>query len=449
MKTDFVRKYDRRVPRYTSYPTAPHFHEGVTQETYGKWLGQLGPEQQLSLYLHVPFCDTLCWFCGCHTKIVNRYGPVARYLRLLAQEIDLVSARLAGRRRVTHLHFGGGSPTLISAEDFALLGQRLKDDFDIGSEAEFAVEIDPRGLTDEVIAAMAAAGVNRASIGVQDICPQVQKAINREQPFEVTESAVTRLRAAGVNSVNIDLMYGLPLQGLTQVLNSVEAVLSLAPDRLALFGYAHVPEMKRHQKLMPEEALPVPEERLRQAEAAAERIEAAGYRRIGLDHFARPDDPMATAHARGDLSRNFQGYTTDDAPALIGFGTSAIGALPQGYVQNAVDLRAYAAAVEEGRLATAKGIAFQPEDLIRRDIIQGLMCDLEADTAALAAAGPSAAASLAAARDPLLDMERDGIVRLEDSRVTVTAAGRPFVRCVAALFDGYLRPEGNRHTQAV
>jgi len=449
MRTDLIRKYDRRVPRYTSYPTAPHFHEGVTAEDYGVWLGQLPPDQLLSLYFHVPFCDTLCWFCGCHTKIVNRYSPIEKYLKLLMQEVDLVAGCFAGRRRISHLHFGGGSPTIISAADFRRLGQTINDRFEISAEAEFAVEIDPRGLSDEVIDAMAEAGVNRASIGVQDICPKVQKAINREQSFEVTESAIRRLRAAGVSSVNIDLMYGLPYQGLTEVLNSVEAVLALAPSRLALFGYAHVPEMKRHQRLIPSEALPDPEERLQQAEAAAARIEASGYSRIGLDHFARPDDPMAKAQARGDLNRNFQGYTTDAAPALVGFGASAIGCLPQGYVQNAVPLRSYASAIEAGSFATARGIAFRAEDLVRRDIIQGLMCDLEADTAALMGAYPDAAASVAAVRDSLKDMERDGIVTLDDTRVRVTEVGRPFVRCVAALFDGFLHPKANRHTQAV
>ncbi len=428
------------VPRYTSYPTAPHFHEGVGGETYGGWLGELPEGVELSVYAHIPFCDTLCWFCGCNTKIVQRYEPVAVYLPKLLREIALVSERLPARRACSHLHWGGGSPTLLTAEHMRDLGAALRTAFPLTDDAEFAVEIDPRDLRDDQVAAMAEIGVTRASLGVQDIDPQVQRAINRVQPLDCTRDAIARLRTAGVRALNVDLVYGLPYQDTARLLRSVEAMIALQPARFALFGYAHVPQMKKHMRLIPEEALPGASERFEMAEAAAERLVAAGYLRIGLDHFALPDDAMARCQTEGRLRRNFQGYTADRAEALIGLGASAIGQLPQGLVQNATPLHVYGEAVDADGLATAKGVALSAEDKRRAALIERLMCDLVVQL-------PD---DLAKALAPeLAEMEADGLVAMAGQEVAVTELGRPFVRCVAALFDAYLNPAQDRHSVAV
>jgi oxygen-independent coproporphyrinogen III oxidase len=444
MDTDLIARYDRRVPRYTSYPTAPHFHGRVDGAVYGAWLGELAPATPLSLYLHVPFCDTLCWFCGCHTKVVNRYEPVAGYLADLMAEIGLVAGRLGGRRPVHHVHFGGGSPTMLRPQDLERLGAVLRQRFAIAAGAEIAVEIDPRGLQPATVAALHAIGVNRVSFGLQDINPEVQQAINRIQPPATNWHAVEMARKAGIDAVNLDLIYGLPHQSVARVLATVEHAIALQPDRIALFGYAHVPAMKRHQRLISEAALPGAAERFAQAEAAAGRLVEAGYRRIGLDHFARAGDPMARAAEGGRLRRNFQGYSTDAAQTLIGFGASAIGTLPQGYVQNETDVVAWRSAVRRGDLPVARGVVLDEDDRLRRDIINGLMCNLAVDLGV-----QDDGSGFGRERDALAAMVTDGIVELTGDRVRVTEQGRPLVRNVAAIFDAYLDPEGARHSRAI
>ena len=446
---DLRLKYDRPVPRYTSYPTAPHFHDGVDATVYADWLSRLAPGTSLSLYLHVPFCDSLCWFCGCHTKITRRYAPLAVYVAALLREIRLVAAHLPGRCLVSHIHWGGGSPTMLAPADMSRIERALRAAFAIAPGAEVAVEIDPRGLADAVIDAMAEIGVNRVSLGVQDIHPEVQKAINRDQPFTVTKDCVRRLRAAGLAALNCDLMYGLPHQDTQRVLETVEAVASLDPDRIALFGYAHVPHMKRHQRLIPEDALPGGEARLEQSLAAAERLEALGYRRIGLDHFAQPRDPLARAAASGALRRNFQGYTTDLNDALLGLGASAIGKLPQGYVQNAVPIGSYRRMIDQGRLAVVRGTAFAGEDRLRAAIIERIMCDMAVDLDRVAAEFGAAFTPSEAERSRLAELAADGVIEIAGPCLRVTRAGRPFVRQVAATFDSYLHRGEARHSRAI
>jgi oxygen-independent coproporphyrinogen-3 oxidase len=444
-------RHDRPVPRYTSYPTAPHFTPAVDAATYEAWLAAL-PPGPLSLYLHVPFCDTLCWFCGCHTTIVRRHEPVAAYVELLLREAELLAERLKGRRAVGHLHFGGGSPTILSPEEIRALGARLWGAFERAPGAEVAVEIDPRDLAAGTIEAFAEIGVNRASIGLQDVNEEVQRAINRIQPLDETAAVVERLRTSGIAGINVDLMYGLPYQTVERVIASVEAALTLAPDRLALFGYAHVPHMKRHQQLIPEAALPDGPARFAQAEAAAARLVAAGYRRIGLDHFARPDDSLTRAQEEGRLHRNFQGYTTDAAPALLGLGASAIGRLPQGFVQNVIGVPGYRRAILAGRLPVVRGVAVSDDDRRRARLIERLMCDLSVDLDAFleghetAGRGAEVFAGELAALAPLA---ADGLVEVEGACLRVSEAGRPFLRLVAAAFDAYLIQGGARHSQAV
>jgi len=449
MKNDLLARYDRPVPRYTSYPTAPQFHAGIDAAVYRRWLGELAPEAILSLYLHVPFCRRLCWYCGCHTTVARRREPVAEYLSLLLAELDLVSDALGTRHAVGHVHFGGGTPTILAPDDLLRLGLRLRRSFDVRPDAEIAVEIDPRELDEATVAALAEIGVTRASLGVQDVNPVVQRAINREQPFELTERAAARLRAAGIRDLNVDLMYGLPYQTEARVLRSIDAVLGLSPARIALFGYAHVPWMKRHQRLIEETALPDQAARAAQFEAASARLLDAGYVAIGLDHFARPDDALAIAQREGRLHRNFQGYTTDAAPALIGCGASAIGSLAQGYVQNAVPLPEYREAIRSGRLATVRGIEIDDEDRLRRAVIERLMCQYGVDLDELCRHFAWPVDRFAPELETLARFEADGLVRIEGHEVRVEPPGRPLVRSVCAIFDRYLERGQGRHSRAI
>lgn len=449
MEAGLLARYQRGVPRYTSYPTAPHFHPGVDADVYTKWLRALPRRAPLSLYIHVPFCDSLCWFCGCHTKVVRRYGPVASYLKVLRREICLVAQALGTRRPVAHLHFGGGSPTILEAGDVTALMGLLGDRFSLSAKSEVALEIDPRDADRTLIDAWARSGVTRASLGVQDFNPEVQRAVNRIQSFARTAQTVEWLRSAGVERINIDLMYGLPHQTVPGVLRTVEQVIPLKPDRLALFGYAHVPWLKRHQRLIPDDALPGAVERSEQSQAAAARLVEAGYVRIGLDHFARPDDPLAKSQAAARLHRNFQGYTTDTSETLIGLGASAIGSLPRGYVQNAVPLRDYVNAIDGGRLAVVRGVEIDADDRLRRAVIERLMCDLRVDLGTIGAGSAQEPHRFTNELSALAEMERDGIVVVEGARIRVTERGRPFVRSVCAVFDRYLEPGSARHSRAI
>jgi oxygen-independent coproporphyrinogen-3 oxidase len=446
---DIAEMFAARVPRYTSYPTAPHFHSGIGDETYRAWLVALPPGAPISLYVHVPFCDTLCWFCGCNTTVINVYKPVSGYLELLHAEMDRVASLIGPGHPVTHLHFGGGSPTLLTPGDFWRLNVRLRCQFEIAEDAEIAIEIDPRGFRSDMAQALANAGVTRASIGVQDCDPRVQRAINRIQPEAVTAECVRLLRGAGIRALNIDLIYGLPHQTTDGLLRTVETALTLDPDRLAIFGYAHVPHFKKHMALIPEEALPGVADRFAQAEAAETLLKACGYRAIGIDHFAKPEDELALAQAQGTLRRNFQGYTTDAAETLIGLGASAIGALHQGYVQNISDVPGYRKALGEGRLPIARGVALSDADRARRAAIERLMCDLGVDLAAIAERFGQSTALFDSALTALEPWRRGGIVRVDGMRVTVAPEWRAATRLVCSTFDAYLDEGARRHALAV
>ena len=435
---------DRRVPRYTSYPTAPHFSPSVTQEAYRRWLGEIEAGTPVSLYVHVPFCRTMCWYCGCNTKATQRTEPLESYLDTLEMELQLLGGALPEGLALQHLHWGGGSPSLVRAARFGGIMQRIRRMFDVRADAELALEVDPRYLSDELIAALAETGINRASMGVQTFDDDVQRAINRIQPFEQVADAFRRLRAAGIEGVNADLLYGLPRQTVASVLDTADRLLELSPDRVSVFGYAHVPHMKTHQRMISDDELPDAVQRLAQADAIAGRLEAAGYRAIGFDHFARADDPMAVALEEGRLKRNFQGYTTDEAPVLLGVGASAIGSLPQGYVQNDAATGNWRREIIDGRFATARGVALTPDDRMRREIIERLMCDMEVDVAAVAAAH-----RLPAPKVDLSALEVDGIVRRDGGRIRVAGDFRSLSRIVAAAFDTRLDLGGARHAVAV
>lgn len=450
MRQDLAAKYDLRVPRYTSYPTAPHFTAAVGADQYGQWLAGLPGDAELSLYLHIAYCAEMCWFCGCHTKITQKYAPVADYMAALWREIDMVVERLPARMKVRHIHFGGGSPTILSPEDFVRTIQTLRDRFDVLADAEVAVELDPRTADEAYVKAMASCGVTRASIGVQDFNEQVQKAINRIQPYDVTERVIRWLRAEGVREVNMDLVYGLPHQTVESLRQTIDLAAEFSPRRIALFGYAHVPWMKKHQRLIPDAALPGSDERLAQYEMAEKRlVEDHGYVAVGLDHFARADDELAIALKEKRLHRNFQGYTTDTASVLIGFGASGIGSLPQGYVANEGTIHGYKDMIRAGRLATARGVPVTEEDALRRAVIERLMCDLEIDLDVVAGRFGRAGSHFTPELERLAPMVGDGLCTVDGHRITITEDGRPLVRLVCAVFDQYLRAGEQRHSRAV
>ncbi|HLN23596.1 MAG TPA: oxygen-independent coproporphyrinogen III oxidase, partial [Patescibacteria group bacterium] len=451
MRPDLAAKYDLRVPRYTSYPTAPHFGPAVGAERYGQWLSELPAEASLSLYLHIAYCAEMCWFCGCHTKITKQYAPVADYMDALWREIDMVADRLPTRMTAKHVHFGGGSPTILTPDDFVATIDRLRRKFLIAPDAEIAVELDPRTADEDYVKAMAGCGVTRASIGVQDFNPVVQKAINRIQPYDVTAQVIGWLRQYGVPEINMDLIYGLPYQTCESLIETMDLAVGFTPRRIALFGYAHVPWMKKHQTLIPEEALPDMAERWRQYETATARLtKQHGYVQIGLDHFARPDDEMAVALTEQRLHRNFQGYTTDAEPVLIGFGASGIGSLPQGYVANEGGIGQYKAEIRAGRLAAVRGVAVTDEDRLRRTVIERLMCDLTLDLDALCAELNVDPIRFDNDLDsPVLkDLEADGLMTRQGRTLTMTEAGRPLVRAACAVFDRYLKAGEAKHSKA-
>lgn len=446
MNPAILQRYAAPVPRYTSYPTAPHFTAAVDATTYAAWLRQLPAGSELSIYVHIPFCNKLCWYCGCTTKATQQYKPVADYMEALLEEISTVGDLVPPDCRTVHMHWGGGSPSILLPDDIRRLADALATRFNFADDAEIAVEVDPRHVDADRVAAFVAAGFNRVSVGVQDFNPEVQRAINREQSLEMTRAVVDMFRAAGVSSVNIDLVYGLPHQTRDSVQRTIDEVIALAPDRIALFGYAHLPARLPHQRLIADETLPDITERFAQANRAASRLVQAGYVRVGLDHFAHPEDRLA----RGPLHRNFQGYTTDAADALIGLGASSIGRLPQGYVQNSAITADYQRRVLPGGLATVKGRALTAEDLARGLVIERLMCDLRFPASELTERFPTEAAALIEEAESLLASDTDGLVEPDPANVfRVTEKGRVFLRSICACFDAYLGQTEATHSVGV
>ena len=444
----FARYASRNLPRYTSYPTAPHFTASVDAGTYEGWLRTVEPGTDLSLYLHIPFCRSMCWYCGCHTTVTARPGPIAAYLESLVREMWRVARALPEGCLVRHVHFGGGTPTLIPAHDFAQLVAALRRHFRLARHAEIAVEIDPRTLAPELVAALARAGVARASLGVQTFDAVVQRAINRVQAPATVAAAVTRLRAAGIEAINFDLIYGLPLQTVQSCLDTVEKALELGPSRVAVFGYAHVPEFKPHQRKIDPAALPDSGGRWEQARAIDDALVAAGYVRIGLDHYAKPDDSLALAARTGTLRRNFQGYTTDDCPVLIGLGASAISSLDQGFVQNVVGIAAYRERVRKDHLPVARGYRLTGDDRLRGALIERLMCDRKVDIAQVChvfGADPAALVDTPALRA----LEADGVISRVRTEIRIRSDSRWLVRAVAAAFDAHFVPGRAVHSSAV
>lgn len=439
----------RPVPRYTSYPTAPHFSGDVNAADAAGWMLTLPDDARVSLYLHVPFCRDLCLYCGCNTKATRRDEPLNAYVETLRAEIALVRRSIGRRLTVAAIHWGGGTPSLLPAGAFETLLEDLGQAFAIDPDAEHAIELDPRYVDTLLVRRLAALGINRASLGVQDIDPRVQAAIGRIQPAESVTLAVEALRGAGIRSINLDLIFGLPHQTVEGIRRTAAAAAGWRPDRLAVFGYAHVPWMKPHQGVIDAATLPGAAERLGLEAAMRETLIDHGYVPVGLDHFARAGDALARAAASGHLHRNFQGYTTDDAEALIGLGASSIGKLPQGYLQNETAVAAWRRAVEEGRLPIARGHRMTADDRLRAAVIERLMCDLSVDLAAVAADFGAPVEVFADDLDAVRLLAEDGLAVVEGWRVRVPEEHRTLVRLAAAAFDAYLDRGRGRHSMAV
>ncbi|WP_347311312.1 oxygen-independent coproporphyrinogen III oxidase [Defluviimonas sp. SAOS-178_SWC] len=428
--------FDARVPRYTSYPTAPHFNSSVGAEDFRAWVENIAEGARISLYLHVPFCRRLCWFCACRTQGTTSDDPVRAYAEVLKAELAILKAHLPKGVTLSRLHWGGGTPTLMPPEVMQEVAGTVFDIVPLGDGAEFSVEIDPNEIDDARLDALAAAGMNRASIGVQDFEPAIQKAIGRDQSFEITKMAIDKLRERGVASLNADILFGLPHQNRERIAASVQKLLSLAPDRVALYGYAHVPWMARRQVMIPSDALPRPEERLQLFETARDLFVADGYDEIGIDHFALPGDGLAVAAREGRLRRNFQGYTDDLADVLIGLGASSISRFPQGYAQNAPSTSAYTRAIRDGRFATAKGHAFAGEDILRARLIEALMCDFRIDAGEIRGRFGLTEAQLAGLFAPAA-REFGDMVEVSAAGLFIPERARPLTRMIARTFDAY------------
>ncbi|NOJ44836.1 oxygen-independent coproporphyrinogen III oxidase [Bradyrhizobium archetypum] len=439
MQASILKKYcDARLPWYTIYPTVPEFSADVGAQDCEKWLRRLPPDDSVSLYLHIPFCRSICWYCGFPTAVSRRGAPILNYLSVLREEIRLVAEQAPQALPVSDVHFGGGTPTVIAPAEFLALMELLRRRFAFRKTAAIAVEIDPRTFTVEMAEALGAAGVNRASLGVQSFDPIVQKAINRVQSKAQTAAAVENLRRHGISRINFDLIFGLPNQTVQSCVESTTMAIAMRPNRLAVFGYAHVPSYMKRQRLIDEAALPDSAARAEQAAAVADTLVDAGYHQIGLDHFALPDDELALAQKAGRLRRNSLGYSADTCKTLIGFGTSAIGRLGDGYVQNDVATGSYSRHIRAGRLATSKGYRLTDEDRVRAAIIERLMCDLEADVPAICAAHGFYANPFLDSAERLAMLAEDGIVDIEKGFVRVRQEHRFVIRAVAAAFDAYL-----------
>ncbi len=444
-----VEKYRAPVPRYTSYPTAPNFKSGFEESTYRNWLETLGRDEAVSVYLHIPFCDRLCWFCGCHTKHTQRYAPVEKYLNAVYREIELVGDAIGHKPRLAQLHLGGGSPSLLKSNDMAKLRSRLESAFQFDDRAQVSIELDPSDATSDMYDGLAALGVNRVSIGVQDFDPAVQNAINRPQTFEDTAEVIRVLRGMGISSINIDALYGLPNQTLETLERTMEDVLSLHPDRIALFGYAHVPWMKKHQNMIAEETLPSSPQRFRQARKAEAMLKQAGYMQIGIDHFAKSGDGLAAAARSGAIARNFQGYTDDPCKTLIGLGASAIGKTKDGYVQNIVATGQYETTVLDGKLPVSRGLAFTEDDRIRGYFIERLMSEFRVDLGDFRKRFGGDAIPVLREAALAVQADGDGHCRIDDDVFLIPEESWPFARTVASWFDAYLADEGGRFSAAL
>ena len=440
MKTDSqlarLGLFDARVPRYTSYPTAPQFSAAVGEGDFRSWVAAIPEGSEISLYLHIPFCRRLCWFCACRTQGTTQDAPVLAYVEVLKTQLRQLAAFLPQGVSLARLHWGGGTPTMLPPAAIRDLVATIREVAPMAPGGEFSVEIDPDEVDEPRLDALVACGMNRASIGVQDFNPEIQATIGRDQPFDLTARVVEQIRARGVPSLNADIVYGLPHQTRARLIDTVQKLLSFSPERVALYGYAHVPWMARRQQMIPTDSLPRPEERLALFETARKLFAWDGYREIGIDHFARPEDGLARAAEQGRLRRNFQGYTDDTAPVLIGLGASSISRFPQGYAQMDPSTSGWTKAVRESRMPVVRGHAFTDDDKLRGRIIEALMCDFRIDSAELIRDHGLSAAQVKALFAPVAE-QFAGFVKLDAGGLSILPNGQPLTRMIAACFDAY------------
>ena len=439
---DLIKKYDRPGPRYTSYPTAPHFNESFTHENYMDEIIRTNKGNDLpdlSLYYHIPFCDTLCYFCGCNMIVSRNRDRIREYVKYVKNEIDLLRSYISSERKVSQLHWGGGTPTHLNPDEITDLISYINNNFEIAPDAEQGCEIDPRELTKAHLEALHNGGFNRISMGVQDFNEKVQKAVNRIQPAEMTQQVVEWVRELGFQSINLDLMYGLPFQSLKTFEDTVDGIIKLSPDRIAVFNYAHVPWMKTHMNLINADDLPVPEEKLQILKMTIEKLTGVGYVFIGMDHFAKPDDEMAIALREKKLYRNFQGYSTNAGTDLYAMGITSISQIGRIYTQNYKQEKEYFNALEEGLLPITKGYYLSDDDILRRHVIMKLMCDFELKFEAIEKQfNIDFKKYFSYGLNNLKEMVDDNLVEISDDMIKVTEMGRLLIRNVAMNFDGYI-----------
>lgn len=443
-----ILKYDNQIPRYTSYPTAPNFSSKVGGDIYAKWLKALPQKETLSLYIHIPFCKKICWYCGCYAKATQRYAPVEDYLHILLREIRIV-AKLLGKKnhQISHIHFGGGSPTILLPESFELLMKTIESEFNINDDAEIAIEVDPRNVNEEKIISYSKMGVNRASIGVQDFNEEVQLAINRQQSFDSVYDCIKLFRKHGIQDINLDLIYGLPKQTIQMIEKNIDYAMLLNPSRIALFAYAHVRWKKKHMRLIDENDLPDSLTRLKMYKTAAEKLRKEGYLAIGLDHFTKNDDSMTQAFKNGKLKRNFQGYSTDTADNLIGLGVSSISYLSSGYAQNSLSLEEYKKTILNEKLATIKGISINKEDKMRKTIIDELMCYLEVDLNLICKSFDLPGNYFEKEIDALQNLKKDGLIRIKNNVIRINLVAPQLSRVVSSVFDTFFENCDQKHSK--
>jgi oxygen-independent coproporphyrinogen-3 oxidase len=450
---DLVKKYNVAGPRYTSYPPATKFTDSISwNELSARILENNQSARDLSVYFHIPFCETLCWFCGCTTVITLNHDKGRDYVDYLGREVAKMKAGLNPARKVVQLHFGGGTPTFLKPDEIRRLGEIIRKHFTFSPDIEAGVEIDPRRLTREHLAALRDIGFNRASMGVQDFNPDVQQAIHRIQPRDMTQRAIDWLRELGFGSINLDLIYGLPHQTPHSFNETLDTVLEMKPDRLAVFSYAHVPWIKPSQKILEQKVLPAPETKLEVLKLVIEKLTANNqYVYIGMDHFAKPDDELTVAQRNKQLQRNFQGYSTRAGADIYSFGMSAISQIPDAYWQNEKELPKYQEAVDAGNVPLHRAYFLTDEDKIRRETIMRVMCDLSLDYATMSQKlGLDFASHFASELAALAPFESDGLVKRSASGFEVTDTGRLFIRNIAMCFDNTLAPVGERrHSKTV
>jgi oxygen-independent coproporphyrinogen-3 oxidase len=436
---------DYSVPRYTSYPTAPIFNDKINNDTYESWLKKLDKNKKISIYIHIPFCSSLCYFCGCHTSAVNKYKPIENYVSLLLREIEILGEKLESKFSVSHIHFGGGTPSILEGAELWLIMQSINRRFNILKDCKIAMEIDPRFFKQNLTLILNDCGFDRISIGVQDFSQNVQTLINRKQSFEITEETINHLRENNISNINIDLIYGLPKQTVQTFTETLEKINTLKPDSISAFGYAHIPWMKKHQRLIKAKPLDN-KDRLKFYRLASHYFLSNGYVPFGIDHYAVKSSSIIQNLKNRKLQRNFQGYTEDDAEVLIAIGASSISSLPNGYVQNITKIADYIRALKKNKLPISRGYKLKTEDKIYSFVIKELMCYLDVDLKQVTkkfSKDINLFSSNIRKLKPFIDA---GYLDLENFVLKINPEARPLVRIICSVFDQYFEPKTNRYS---